>query len=203
MSLKHLQKKCGAKPDGVFGPNTLRAAAKHYGFTPAQGAHFFGQTAHETGGFTRFSENLNYNSDALLRVFGKYFDNSMQAAEYARKPEQIANRVYANRMGNGDEASGDGWRYRGRGAIQLTGLWNYRQFASDTQNTDILLDPDLVSEVYAFDCAQWYFDQRNIWSHCDQVSDERIGIVTRMINGGVNGLEDRLSRTHKYYQWLT
>ena len=202
-ALKTLQQKSGTTPDGIFGPNTLRAAVKYYGLTPEQGAHFFGQTSHESAEFTRFSENLNYSAEALLKIFSKYFPNLVQAEEYARRPESIANRVYANRMGNGDEASGDGWRYRGRGAIQLTGKWNYREFASDIQDPDILLDPDLVSDEYAFECARWYFDQRDIWGYCDEVSDERIRIVTRMINGGTNGLEDRVHKTYKYYKWLT
>jgi putative chitinase len=201
--LKLLQEKAGTTPDGVFGPNTLRAAVDYYQLTPEQGAHFFGQTSHESAQFTVFSENLNYSADALLRVFGKYFHNLMEAEEYARQPEKIANRVYANRMGNDNEASRDGWRYRGRGAIQLTGKWNYRQFASDLKDQDILLNPDLVEEQYAFDCARWYFDQRDIWNYCDQVSDERIGVITRMINGGTNGLEDRRAETYLYYEWLS
>ena len=147
MSLASLQAKVGVKADGEFGKNTLKACMKHYGLTPESASHFFAQCAHESGNFIIFRENLNYSADGLLRIFPKYFD-AIKARQYARQPERIANRVYANRMGNGDEASGDGWRYRGRGAIQLTGKNNYRDFADWVGKT---IDPEDVAEQYAFD----------------------------------------------------
>lgn len=138
MSLKSLQEKIGVAADGAFGPGTIKAAAKHYGLSPERAAHFFGQTAHETGGFKAFSENLNYSAKGLLGIFKKYFADAAVAAKYERKPEQIANRVYASRMGNGDEASGDGWKYRGRGALQLTGKSNYEAFAKWLGKPEVL-----------------------------------------------------------------
>jgi len=198
MSLKTLQSKVGVKPDGVFGKDTLKACMKHYGLTPESASHFFAQCAHETGNFILFRENLNYSADGLLRIFPKYFD-LIKARQYARQPERIANRVYADRMGNGDEASGDGWRYRGRGAIQLTGKSNYRDFADWIGKT---IDPDQVADEYAFESAQYYFDRNKLWKYCDEVTNTNIALLTRAINGGTHGIEDRKAKTHKYYGWL-
>jgi putative chitinase len=198
MALKTLQSKVGVKPDGVFGKDTLKACMTHYGLTPESASHFFAQCAHETGNFILFRENLNYSADGLLRIFPKYFD-LIKARQYARQPERIANRVYADRMGNGDEASGDGWRYRGRGAIQLTGKSNYRDFADWIGKT---IDPDQVADEYAFESAQYYFDRNRLWKYCDEVTDTNIALLTRAINGGTHGIEDRKAKTHKYYGWL-
>ena len=118
MSLKTLQTKLGLTADGAFGPGTMKAAMKLYNLTPERAAHFFAQTGHETGDFKVYNENLNYSAQGLQGIFGKYFPGNLEES-YARQPEKIANRVYASRMGNGDEASGDGWKFRGRGAIQL------------------------------------------------------------------------------------
>lgn len=199
MSLKTLQSKVGVKPDGVFGKQTLKACMEHFGLTPESASHFFAQCAHETGNFIVFRENLNYSADGLLRIFPKYFD-AVKARQYARQPERIANRAYADRMGNGDEASGDGWRYRGRGAIQLTGKHNYREFADWLGKT---IDPDDVADLYAFESAQFYFDRHKLWKYCDVVSNTSIALLTRAINGGTHGIEDRKAKTHKYYGWLT
>jgi putative chitinase len=198
MSLASLQTKVGVKADGEFGKNTLKACMKHYGLTPESASHFFAQCAHESGNFIIFRENLNYSADGLLRIFPKYFD-AIKARQYARQPERIANRVYANRMGNGDEASGDGWRYRGRGAIQLTGKNNYRDFADWVGKT---IDPEDIAEQYAFDSAQFFFDRNKLWKYCDEVTDTNIALLTRAINGGTHGIEDRKAKTHKYYGWL-
>jgi putative chitinase len=198
MSLKTLQSKVGVKPDGVFGKQTLKACMDHYGLTPESASHFFAQCAHESGNFIIFRENLNYSADGLLRIFPKYFD-AVKARQYARQPERIANRAYANRMGNGDEASGDGWRYRGRGAIQLTGKNNYREFADWVGKT---IDPDDVADLYAFESAQFFFDRNKLWRYCDEVTDANIALLTRAINGGTHGIEDRKAKTYKYYGWL-
>jgi putative chitinase len=198
MSLKTLQSKVGVKPDGVFGKQTLKACMEHFGLTPESASHFFAQCAHETGNFIIFRENLNYSADGLLRIFPKHFD-VIKARQYARQPERIANRAYANRMGNGDEASGDGWRYRGRGAIQLTGKNNYREFADWVGKT---IDPDDVADLYAFESAQFFFDRNKLWKYCDEVTDANIALLTRAINGGTHGIEDRKAKTHKYYGWL-
>ena len=203
MSLKSLQEKIGVTADGSFGPGTIKAAAKHFGMSPERAAHFFGQTAHETGGFKAFSENLNYSSKGLMGIFKKYFADTAVAAKYERKPEQIANRVYASRMGNGDEASGDGWKYRGRGALQLTGKANYEAFAKWLNKPELLASPDSVAAEHAFDSARFFFDRNKLWDICDKgVNDETILALTKRINGGTHGLEDRASRTKQYYSWL-
>jgi len=202
MSLAALQKKIGVTADGDWGPGTLRAAAKYYKLSPARAAHFFGQTSHETGGFKAFSENLNYGAKGLMGIFKKYFPNEAIAKQYERKPEKIANRVYANRMGNGDEASGDGWRYRGRGALQLTGRTNYEMFAAYCNRPDVMTNPDLVATELAFESAMFFFERNKLWAICDQgIKDSAILALTKKINGGTHGLADRTEKTKKYFMW--
>lgn len=153
-------------------------------FTKEQQAMFLAQCGHESAGFSVFSENLNYSEQALLRVFPKYF-NEQTAKQYARKPEMIANRVYAARMGNGSEASGDGWRYRGVGAIQLTGKNNHTAFKKwlgrDIEPSDIAINLDLAVKA-----AVWF------WLVNDLSSINSVSKVTLRINGGSNGLADRV-----------
>ena len=203
MSVKNLQETIGVAADGAFGPGTLAAAAKHFRMTPERAAHFFGQTAHETGGFKAFSENLNYSSKGLMTTFKKYFADAAVASRYERKPEKIANRVYGSRMGNGDEASGDGWKYRGRGALQLTGKSNYEAFAKWLGKAELMDNPDAVAGKYAFDSARFFFDRNKLWAICDKgVNDEAILALTKRVNGGTHGLEDRATRTKQYYNWM-
>jgi len=203
MSLKSLQEKIGVPADGAFGPGTLKAAMKFYKFTPARAAHFFAQTAHESGDFKAFSENLNYGAKGLLGIFKKYFPTEAKAAEYERKPEKIANLVYANRMGNGDEASGDGYKFRGRGALQLTGKDNYKAFADYMKQPEIMDNPDLVATKYSFESAIFFFDKNKLWSICDQgINDAAILASTKRINGGTHGLDDRKQKTYKYYEYV-
>lgn len=203
MSLKKLQEKIGATPDGSFGPNTLKKAMEYYKMTPERAAHFFAQTAHETGGFQAFSENLNYSATGLQNTFGKYFPGNLEES-YARQPIKIASRVYANRMGNGDEASKEGWTFRGRGALQTTGKSNYQAFSDYLKKPEIMTNPDLVATDYAFESAIFFFDKNKLWGICDKgVSDATILSLTKRINGGTNGLEDRASLTKRYYKWLT
>jgi len=199
-ALTELQTKLGITADGVFGPGTAKALMKHWNLTPAQAAHFLGQVSHESGGFKIFSENLNYSAAGLRKTFGKYFPTDALAASYARQPERIANRVYANRMGNADEASGDGWRYRGRGALQVTGQSNYLVFAASLGITN--LNPDDVATKYAFESAKWFFDKNNLWLLAKTVDDASIKAVTKRVNGGTNGLEEREALTKKYWGWL-
>jgi putative chitinase len=202
MSLKNLQSKIGVTADGAFGPGTLKAAMAYYKMTPERAAHFFAQTAHETGGFKAFSENLNYSADGLQKIFGKYFPGLLEE-QYARNPEKIANRVYADRMGNGAEASGDGWKYRGRGALQLTGKSNYKAFSDYLKNPLIMEQPDLVAGELAFESAMFFFDKNKLWDICDKgVTKETILALTKRINGGTHGLADREEKTIKYYGWL-
>jgi putative chitinase len=203
MSIVKLQEKIGVKPDGAFGPNTLKKAMEFYKMTPERAAHFFGQTSHETGGFTKFSENLNYSAQGLQGIFGKYFPGTLEES-YARQPEKIANRVYASRMGNGDEKSGDGWKFRGRGALQLTGKDNYKLFSESLKRPEIMTNPDLVANELAFESAIFFFNRNKLWDICDKgVNDASILALTKRINGGTHGLDDRAEKTKRYYGWLT
>jgi len=202
MSLKSLQAKIGVAADGAWGPGTFRAAIAYYKMSPARAAHFFGQTSHETGGFKAFSENLNYNAAGLKSVLQKYFPDDATANRYARQPEKIANRVYASRMGNGSEASGDGWRYRGRGALQLTGKDNYQAFAKYCNRPDVMSNPDIVATELAFESAMFFFERNKLWAICDQgITDGAILALTKRINGGTHGLADRSEKTKKYFMW--
>ena len=157
-------------------------------------AHFFAQVLHESGCMRFDMENLNYSSDALRKVFGKYFTSGDEADAYARQPEKIANRVYANRMGNRSEASGDGWRFRGRGLIQLTGRNNYKAFAEWVGDERVMEDPDLVASEYAVHCAVFFWDRNGLNKLAD--NDDVVG-VTRRINGGDNGLAHRRELLNK------
>lgn len=202
MSLKALQTKIGVTADGAFGPGTLKAAMAYYKMTPERAAHFFAQTAHETGEFKLFSENLNYSADGLKKIFPKYFPGNM-ADLYARNPEKIANRVYGSRMGNGDEKSGEGFKFRGRGALQTTGKDNYKQLSEHLKMPEIMTNPDIVATDFAFESAIFFFDKNKLWSICDQgVNDNSILSLTKRINGGTNGLDHRKALTIKYYGWL-
>lgn len=157
-------------------------------------AHFFAQVLHESGCMRFDMENLNYSADALRRVFAKYFPTKAEAEAYARNPERIANRVYANRMGNRNEASGDGWRFRGRGLIQLTGRSNYRAFAAWLDDERIVEDPDLVSSEYAVHSAVFFWDKNGLNRLADR---DDVVAVTRRINGGDNGLAHRRELLNK------
>jgi putative chitinase len=203
MSLVNLQKKIGVTADGAFGPGTFKAAAAYYKLSPDRAAHFFAQTAHESGNFKAFSENLNYGAKGLRGIFRKYFPTDALARAYERKPAKIANRVYGNRMGNGDEASGEGFAFRGRGALQLTGKFNYSEFAKYVNRPDVMTNPDLVASELAFESALWFFDKNKLWSICDQgINDAAILALTKRINGGTHGLDDRKLKTKKYAAWL-
>jgi len=155
--------------------------------TPQRQAMFLAQVAHESANFRATVENFNYSAEGLRKTFGKYFDET-SAQEYARDPERIANRAYANRMGNGDEASGDGWRFRGRGLIQLTGRTNYALYSLQNAN-NALIEPESVGRIeLASDSAGWFWSTNRL----NQLSDTGdIRAVTRRVNGGFNGLDDR------------
>ena len=156
--------------------------------TPLRLAHFLAQLAHESGWFKYNKENLNYSANALRKVFRKYFPSQDLAESYARQPEKIANRVYANRMENGSEESGDGWKYRGRGLIQLTGKANYQSYSKD-RGIDFVATPDKVAEPrWALDSAAWFWNKRSLNAYADQ---DDVLTITKRINGGTNGLEHR------------
>lgn len=173
----------------------LKKLGVKYNLTTIQLAHFAGQLSHESFDFKITSENLNYSAERLLQVFPKYF-NEKNVILYARKPIKIANRVYANRMGNVN--IGDGWKYRGRGYIQLTGKKNYEDF-SKFIGEDCVQNPDLVSQKYALESALWFFFENKIFTLCKDLSDDSIKKVTKKINGGLNGFADRKAKTLKYY----
>lgn len=163
-------------------------------------AHFFAQILHESGCMRFDMENLNYSSEALLKVFAKYFETKEVANAYARQPEKIANRVYANRMGNCSEVSGDGWKYRGRGLIQLTGRNNYKAFAEWVGDDRVIDEPDLVSSEYAVHSAVFFWDKNNLNKLADK--DDVVGL-TKKINGGDNGLAHRRELLNKANGLLT
>lgn len=178
----------------------LKKLGVKYNLTTIQLAHFAGQLSHESFDFKITSENLNYSAERLLQIFPKYF-NEKNVILYARKPIRIANKVYANRMGNGYENSGDGWKFRGRGYIQLTGKNNYSAF-SKFIGEDCVQNPDLVSQKYALESAIWFFFENKIFNLAKDFSDFTFQVVTKKINGGLNGFADRKAKTLKYYNLL-
>jgi putative chitinase len=196
-----LDKLKGHVPDSVIAqiPET---AAKFNITNTLRLAHFLAQCGHESGGFKAVSENLNYSAKGLRGTFGKYFPTDALANAYQRNPEKIANRVYSSRMGNGDEASGEGWKYRGRGYIQLTGKSNYSKFDA-TVGDDIVGNPDLVATKYPLASAAFFFDSNKLWSICDKGSDDAtVTAVTKRVNGGTIGLADRIKHFKEYYSLL-
>ena len=190
----------GHVPDSVIAqiPDT---AAKFNITNPLRLAHFLAQCGHESGGFKAVSENLNYSAKGLLGTFGKYF-NATTAAQYERKPEMIASRVYGSRMGNGDEASKEGFKFRGRGYIQLTGKSNYTNFTKFI-GEDCIASPDLVATKYPLASAAFFFDSNKLWSICDKgATDADVTAVTKRVNGGTIGLPDRIKHFKEYYALL-
>jgi putative chitinase len=163
--------------------------------------HFLAQVAHESGNFRFVRENLNYSTEGLLKVFPKYFDRNT-APLYARKPEQIANIVYESRMGNGNRNTGDGWRFRGRGYIMITGKNNYKAFG-DYIKVDLVKEPDLIASKYPLTSAAWFFEKRKLWEICDRGVDmATIRRVSILINGGTIGMADRISKTNVFNRLL-
>jgi putative chitinase len=196
-----LDKLKGHIPDAVIAmiPDT---AAKFGINTPLRLAHFLAQCGHESGGFRATQENLNYSAKGLMGIFKKYFPNASIAASYERKPERIANKVYANRMGNGSELSGEGYKFRGRGYIQLTGKENYTSFGKAI-NENILANPDLVSSKYALLSAAWFFTKNGLHKMADEgASDQVVTKITKRVNGGTIGLPDRIKHFKEYYKLL-
>ena len=164
-------------------------------------AHFLAQCGHESGNFKLTQEYLNYSGKGLLATFPKYF-NAETAILYERKPEKIANVVYANRMGNGDKASGDGYKFRGRGYIQLTGHDNYAAFGKAI-GEDILASPDLIATKYPLASAAWFWNKNKINAIADGgATSEVVAKVTRKVNGGVIGLDDRIKHFYQFHNLL-
>jgi putative chitinase len=200
-SLFKLDKLKGHIPDAVLAqiPDT---AAKFNITNPLRLAHFLAQCGHESGGWKATSENLNYSSKGLMGIFGKYFPTLALAEQYARKPEAIASRVYGGRMGNGAEATKEGFKFRGRGYIQLTGKDNYKAFDAFVPE-EIINNPDLVATKYPLMSAAWFFNKNSLWAICDKGADQgTVTAVTKRVNGGTIGLPDRIKHFNEYYNLL-
>ena len=169
--------------------------------TPLELAHFLAQCGHESGNFKAVSENLNYSADGLKKIFPKYFPGNLNES-YARKPEAIASRVYASRMGNGDEVSKEGFKFRGRGYIQLTGKANYAEFDKFVED-DILANPDLVATKYPLLSAAWFFSKNKLNEIASKGADDAtVTAVTKRVNGGTIGLADRIKHFKEFYALL-
>ena len=197
-----LDKLKGHIPDAVIAmiPDT---AAKFQINTPLRLAHFLAQCGHESGGFRATQENLNYSAKGLNGIFKKYFPTEASAAAYARNPQKIANKVYGGRMGNGLEASGEGYKFRGRGYIQLTGKENYTAFGKAI-GEDILANPDKVASTYALLSAAWFFSKNGLHKMADGgATDAVVTSITKRVNGGTIGLADRIKHFKEYYHLLT
>ena len=170
--------------------------------SPLRLAHFLAQCGHESGGFRLTKENLNYSAKGLMGIFKKYFPTEALAKTYERKPEKIANKVYSSRMGNGDEASGDGAKFCGRGYIQLTGKDNYTAFGKSI-NEDIAANPTWVAEKYALLSAAWFFNKNKLHTMADGgATDAVVTSITKRVNGGTIGLPDRIKHFKEYYALL-
>jgi putative chitinase len=193
-----LDKLKGHIPDAVIAqiPDT---AAKFKIDTPVKLAHFLAQCGHESAGFKVVNENLNYSVDGLKKIFPKYFPGNLSES-YARNPEKIASKVYGGRMGNGPEETKEGFKFRGRGYIQLTGKDNYTAFGKAI-NEDIVSNPDLVSTKYPLLSAAWFFS-KNCLAKCVDASEATVTSVTKCVNGGTIGLPDRIKHFNEYYNLL-
>ncbi|MEG0697315.1 glycoside hydrolase family 19 protein [Algoriella sp.] len=196
--LVDFQKKYGLVADGKFGPITAKKIVEVFNIKhPAQ---FFGQVCHESANMTLKEENLNYTASRLQEVFPKYFPTYAKAKEYERSPEKLGNLVYGGRMGN--KNPNDGYYFRGRGALQLTGRDNYKAFENWLvskglcKSNEIMLNPDLVWKDFYIESAIFFFDKNNLWNITDVLK------LTKKVNGGTNGLQDRINKTMQYEKWF-
>jgi putative chitinase len=191
----------GHIPDSVIAM-IPEVASKFEINTPLRLAHFLAQCGHESGGFKLTKENLNYSAKGLNGIFKKYFPTLESAVPYERKPEKIANKVYGGRMGNGAEASGEGWKFHGRGFIQLTGKDNYTAFTKSI-GEDCIANPDLVASKYALASAAWFFNKNGLHKMADGgATDSVVTSITKRVNGGTIGLADRIKHFNEYYKLL-
>ncbi len=191
----------GLVADGVLGKASFAKMKELWKVSDEQLAHILGQCHHESGGFVADTENLNYGAKGLLGIFKKYFPTEAVAKAYERQPEKIANKVYASRMGNGDEKSGEGWKFRGRGALQLTGKDNYKAFTAFIKE-DCVANPDLVKGKYFLESALFFFNKNGLLPLCTTVTTDSITKVSKRVNGGTHGLEDRIVQTNKFYKQI-
>jgi putative chitinase len=196
----NIEKLKGHIPDAVIAqiPDT----AKKFNITTnLRLAHFLSQCGHESGGFKAVSENLNYSTEGLKKTFGKYFPDNL-AESYAKQPEKIASRVYGGRMGNGDESTKEGYKFRGRGYLQTTGKENYTKFTKFI-GEDCVANPDLVATKYPLASAGFFFESNKLWLICDKgFDDATVTALTKRINGGTIGLSDRIKHFKEYYNLL-
>jgi putative chitinase len=191
----------GHVPDAVITqiPTVMEKFQIH---TPLRLAHFLAQCGHESGNFKAVQENLNYSADGLKKIFPKYFPGNLSES-YARNPEKIASKVYGGRMGNGDESTKEGFKFRGRGYIQLTGKSNYTAFAKSI-GEDTISNPDLVATKYPLASAAWFFSKNGLNSIADKGADSAtVTAVTKRVNGGTIGLADRIKHFNEYYKLLS
>ena len=190
----------GHIPDAVIAQ--IPDAAKKFNISnPLRLAHFLAQCGHESAGFKAIQENLNYSADGLKKIFPKYFPGNL-AEGYAKNPEKIASKVYGSRMGNGDETTKEGYKFRGRGFIQLTGKDNYTKFAKFI-GEDTVGNPDLVATKYPLASAAFFFDSNKLWDICDKGADDAtVTAVTKRVNGGTIGLADRIKHFKEYFGLL-
>lgn len=196
-----LEKLKGHIPDSVIAqiPDT---ASKFAINTPLRLAHFLAQCGHESGGFRATQENLNYSAKGLNGIFKKYFPTMALAEQYQRNPQKIASKVYGGRMGNGPESTGEGFKFRGRGFIQLTGKENYTAFGKSI-NEDIPSNPDKVATHYPLLSAAWFFSKNGLHKMADEgSSDTVVTKITKRVNGGTIGLADRIKHFKEYYSLL-
>lgn len=192
----------GHVPDGVIAQ--IPAVQEKFGVnTPLRLAHFLAQCGHESGGFKFVQENLNYGAKGLMTIFKKYFPTEALAKAYERQPEKIASKVYGGRMGNGDEASKEGYKFRGRGYIQLTGKSNYSEF-DKTVDDDILANPDLVATKFPLLSAAWFWSKNGLNALADRgATDADVTAITKRVNGGTIGLPDRIKHFKEYHKLLS
>ena len=195
-----LEKLKGQIPDVVI--SEIAMIADKFGLiTNLRLCHFLAQCSTESGNFKAVSENLNYSKDGLLRIFPKYFPGTL-AESYAHQPEKIASRVYGSRLGNGDETSKVGWKFRGAGFIQLTGKDNFKKFG-DFIGVDLVKNPELVATKYPLTSAAFFFNTNNLWPICDEgLSEEVVTRVSKRVNGGYNGLDHRKSEFKRFEKLL-
>lgn len=203
------QKANGLLDDGIIGPITLRSMLAKWKLSKMELSHFLGQTHHETGGFKLGTENLNYSAKRMLEIFKYDFDTNRdkwlspqekeKVKELIGNPEKIANFVYANQGGNGDEKSGDGWKFIGRGAIQLSLRGNYYSFSKFVKDSDIMVHPEKVETDYFFEAGLWYFGTRRLWRYANEINENSIRTISKIVNGGYNGIDDRITQT--FYYW--
>lgn len=200
-AMRKLQAKIGVSADNSFGPNTARAIAKHYELSNKRAAHLMGQAHHESGGFKLTKENLSYSVEAMMRVWPRRFPTKESAEPFARNPKALAENVYFGRMGNDTKEKAS--LYLGRGFLQLTGYNNVKAFASDMGLPEVIEDPSLLEEEYAFETAVWFFNTNGLYKIADTgVDGEVIRAITKRVNGGYHGIDDRIHQTTKIHTWL-